>query len=617
MSLKWQGILFLLVSPLLWSQASPERIDSLKTQNLEEVVVIDSRLPLKRSQSGRIVERIDARTLSRFQGLDLAEVLRSKAGIDLLGSRSQLGQNLTTSIRGGRNDQVLILIDGIRVNDPSRIGTDFDLNFLPLEAIESIEILKGAAGTLYGSSAATGVINITTKKGAQQAKLSWQSSVGTLHSQKGGEGISAVENSIRYAGAKAKTDFNVFYSQRYADGMSSVSGGETDLFSRNNFGLSAGHQFSEVYKLRFSTNKDLIRSQYDGFDTSFSPADADNLLTTDQWRFGLQQSLQYNKGSLQLDVGYQTTERDFQSDFPIYYESSNLTLDLSNRYQFSKNLYSIVGYFYQQQKANIVAEETSSQNDVYANIVYTKAGFNLSLGSRFNTHDVYGSHLTYNFNPSYHFQLSERRSLKAVASIGTGFNTPSLYQLYDIYSGNEALEPEESQTQEIGLEYLFPSGRLSALYFNRTENPTLIYDFNTFKYGNSSDEVQYAGMEIQYENKISDLLAFNANYTLTETEGGDLRRIPKHAYRMGVVYSLTDNWVVSSDFSRTGERLAMDSVTTLEAYSLLDIRLQYSLQNPDAVVFINLTNALNEEYVEFLNYSSRGRNIMAGFRWQL
>ena len=151
MHFKKKGILFLLMSPLLWSQTSPVSIDSLKTQNLEEVVVIDSRLPLKRSQSGRIVERIEAPTLARFQGMDLAEVLRSKVGIDLLGSRSQLGQNLTTSIRGGRNDQVLILIDGIRVNDPSRIGTDFDLNYLPLEAIETIEILKGAAGTLYGS----------------------------------------------------------------------------------------------------------------------------------------------------------------------------------------------------------------------------------------------------------------------------------------------------------------------------------------------------------------------------------------------------------------------------------------------------------------------------------
>ena len=388
-------------------------MDSLNIQALDEVIVIDSRFPLKRSQSGRIVEKIDAQEIERFQGLDLAELLRTRGGIDILGSRSQLGQNLTTSIRGGRNDQVLILIDGVRVNDPSRIGTDFDLNFLPLEAIASIEILKGAAGTLYGSAASAGVINITTKKGQQDGQLSWRSSFGTLQSQEAIiEGITAVENSLRYSDVFGNTDVNLFYSQRYADGMSAVAGGENDLFARNNFGLNLGQQFSDNYSLRLSANKDFSRSEYDGFDASFIPADANNLLVSDQWRFALQQNLQYNKGELQLDLGYQSTERDFQSDFPVFYESTNLTLDLSNRYIFSDQLYSIVGYFTQQNTANIVDEEKSAQHDLYANLIYLVDGFNLNIGSRWNSHDIYGSHLTYNLNPSFNFELNEKRSLK-------------------------------------------------------------------------------------------------------------------------------------------------------------------------------------------------------------
>ena len=67
------------------------------------------------------------------------------------------------AIRGSNNYQVLILVDGVRVADPSRIDNDFDLNFLSLDQIDSIEILKGGASTLYGSAAAA-VINITTKK---------------------------------------------------------------------------------------------------------------------------------------------------------------------------------------------------------------------------------------------------------------------------------------------------------------------------------------------------------------------------------------------------------------------------------------------------------------------
>jgi vitamin B12 transporter len=62
--------------------------------------------------------------------------------------------------------------------------------------------------------------------------------------------------------------------------------------------------------------------------------------------------------------------------------------------------------------------------------------------------------------------------------------------------------------------------------------------------------------------------------------------------------------------------MAADGMTTLEAYSLVDIRAQYHLKKPNMTLFLNVTNALNTDYIEFVNYSSRGRNLMAGFRWE-
>ena len=149
-----------LVVQLLFAQQGTRVQDSLQggvdTKQLEEVVVIDTRFPTKRSQSGKPVIKINSETLQNFQGLGLSAVLKQYAGIEILGSQTYAGQNKTVSIRGGRNRQVLILIDGVRVSDPSRIDNDFNLNFLDLSQIESIEILKGASSTLYGSSAADG-----------------------------------------------------------------------------------------------------------------------------------------------------------------------------------------------------------------------------------------------------------------------------------------------------------------------------------------------------------------------------------------------------------------------------------------------------------------------------
>ncbi len=131
---------------------------------LDEVVLTDSRFPIKRTQSGKTVIKIGPKEINSFLGRDLSELLSSYVGINIIGSNSYSGQNLTYSFRGGRSKQVLVLVDGIRVSDPSRIDDDFNLNFLNIANIESIEIIKGATSTLYGSSAATGVINIITKK---------------------------------------------------------------------------------------------------------------------------------------------------------------------------------------------------------------------------------------------------------------------------------------------------------------------------------------------------------------------------------------------------------------------------------------------------------------------
>lgn len=121
-----------------------------KNYYLDEVVLTDSRFPIKRTQSGKTVIKIGQKEINSFLGRDLSELLSLYVGINIIGSNSYSGQNLTYSFRGGRSKQVLVIVDGIRVSDPSRIDDDFNLNFLNLANIESIEIIKGATSTLYG-----------------------------------------------------------------------------------------------------------------------------------------------------------------------------------------------------------------------------------------------------------------------------------------------------------------------------------------------------------------------------------------------------------------------------------------------------------------------------------
>lgn len=123
--------------------------------------------------------KISEKELKNFQGRNLSELLQTYGGINIIGSHSAAGQNLNFSILGGRNRQVFILIDGVGASDHSRIDSDFDLNFLNLSDVVSIEIIKGVASSLFGSLASTGVINITKRKFTKKLTVDLGSTVGS------------------------------------------------------------------------------------------------------------------------------------------------------------------------------------------------------------------------------------------------------------------------------------------------------------------------------------------------------------------------------------------------------------------------------------------------------
>ena len=95
---------------------------SITQESLDEVVVSDSRFELKRENSGKTVIKISKQEIENNQGRTISELINTKSGIEINGSRSNAGQNLGVYVRGGRNRQVLVLIDGIQVNDPSRFS---------------------------------------------------------------------------------------------------------------------------------------------------------------------------------------------------------------------------------------------------------------------------------------------------------------------------------------------------------------------------------------------------------------------------------------------------------------------------------------------------------------
>ena len=133
-----------------------------KLYELEEVEVTSSRAPLTLGQSARMVTVLDREAIAAAPAQSVNDLLKIAAGVDVR-QRGPIGAQTDISVRGGTNEQITILLNGININDPQtgHNAADFPVD---ISEIERIEVLEGPAGRVYGTSSLVGAINIVTRK---------------------------------------------------------------------------------------------------------------------------------------------------------------------------------------------------------------------------------------------------------------------------------------------------------------------------------------------------------------------------------------------------------------------------------------------------------------------
>ena len=597
---------------------------NIPEEAIEEVVVTDSRFELKRENSGKTVIKISQQEIENNQGRTLSELINTKSGIEINGSRSNAGQNLGVYVRGGRNRQVLVLIDGIQTGDPSELNGEYDFRLLNLNQIESIEIIKGAASTLYGSGAATAVISITTKKaGAKKVNAVFLSSLGTNQSHSDQNyNIADFNSNVSIGGTLDKFTYRTAFNQQYTDGISAAitDEDEKDPYSKYGVDVNLGYRFSNAFSLTVFGNFTDISTNYDG--GAF--LDADNAFKSKQSRGGISSEYTHTNGSIHINAAYSKYNREFISNYPSTLESKNYVLDVYNKYVFDKSFYTILGLNLIENEALFDEKETFSTVDPYANLVYVSDfGLNINAGGRLNNHSEYGSHFTYNINPSFTIKLDTDSYTKLFGSYSTSFIAPSLSQLFGLFGPNPDLNPEENKTIEGGVEFKLSNNfRVSALYFNREEENFFIYDF-TLGYMNSEDRVETQGVELEVNAKFLDHLALTANYTFVENKEDVAVKIPKHKANLQLGYDVSENTFASLSYQYTHDRLVNDFSTfpatpvILDRFSLVNLYCSHSVKNNKVKFFGGIDNILNEDYSDLLGFVSKGRNVRIGFKLTL
>ncbi|MCF8274330.1 MAG: TonB-dependent receptor [Flavobacteriaceae bacterium] len=636
------GILCLGISLAGFAQ---KQTDSTQVQQLDEVVITDSKFKLKRENSGKVITKITQVELQYQQGKSIAEIINATAGIEINGTKSNAGQNLNYYIRGGRNRQVLVLIDGVALTDASQISNDYDLRLLNANQVESIEILKGASSTLYGSGAATAVINIKLKEATNNTiSANFISVIGSNHSQNDSKfNAQDFRNSVSVNGTLNKFSYLASFGNQYTNGLSSLSSIETDTdaFNTINGNLKLGYKFSNAFKMNLYGSFDDFKAD---FDDTYSGYEIDDVSKTNQYRIGVSPEFKYKNGNITLNAAYNNTKRDISSSYPAIYKSESFVGDIFNRYQFNNKFYTVLGLNIQQNNMESFAipygslgfEQSINPNDAkftitdpYANLVYiSDLGFNINAGLRLNNHSTYGSHVVYSLNPSFKTNTNFGY-IKMLTSYSTAYITPSLYQLFEPSYGNVNLKPEENTTVEVGAELNIKDKALfSMVYYNRKE--TNFIDFvdlgsYVYQYNNIDKSFKASGIEFTGDFVLSKDIKIKGNATYTHVEEDLKVRIPEFKVNASILYELSNRTFMSMSYQFNDGRtdavfnditFATDQII-LNSYNLFDFYISHKLVNDKVMLFAHITNILNENYQELYGYSTRGRNISLGLNISL
>ena len=642
--------LFAPVLALAQTQApSPDEAGGAAAADGREVVVTATRYPLPIDQIGQSVTVLTTQDLRLDQETNVSDILARTPGVSFSRNGGP-GETTSLTIRGAESAQTVVLIDGVKVNDPTDPGAGYDFANLITGDISRIEVLRGAQSTLYGSEAIGGVVNIITAEPTKPLEGDAQVEGGSF-----GTGYAKVG----IGGKEDRFDWRIGAYYNSTDGVSAFDkafgGKEDDGF--HTAGVSARFRYDLTPTLQFDQRAYFTasRNEFDGFDNpTFTFGDDAEFGRTQQVveYTGLNLSLfdgrLKNRLAFEYDGSDRRNEDPEQADtkFTFLAQGRATTVEYEGTYAIApgyqmvfgaqserstinaQSPYYILNFGDLPTKANVT--DTSGYGQLTGEVI---PGLTLTGGVRYDGNSSFGDHVTGQASAAY--KLDDGNTILR-ASFGQGFKAPSLYQLYSEY-GNGALRPETSNAWDAGIEQRFFSGRmvLQATYFGReTKNlidfvncpgpdplcPSHLVFFGVY---DNVARAEAEGIELQGTWRATDRLTVTANYTFDDTEdrspGSDeadkqLARRPKNSANLDAGYLWPIKLRTDVAVRYAGDSFDDDAhAVLLKSYTLLDLRAAYPLRD-NLELYGRIENLTDQHYETTYQYGTLGRAAYGGVR---
>lgn len=630
----------------LATAASAQTASPVAIASVSELVVTATRSPQEADKVGQSLYVLDSAAIKAAQTVDVSTLLATTPGVSF-SRNGGIGGSTSVRIRGAEADQTVVVIDGVKLNDPSTAGGGYNFANLLAGDIGGIEILRGAQSTLWGSQAIGGVVNIITAQATEPFEAN-------LTAEGGSMGTSYFRAA---AGGKSERLAWRLAAGRYdTDGVSSYRfGKEKDGYE--NTGVSGRAVFTATDALSFDLRGVYSkgRNDFDGFPPpTYSFGDTREYGETEEFvGYGAVNFALFG-GALTNRIAYGYTRTDRQNTNP---DQAVTTTTFDARGENKRWEYQGVWTINDAWTATFGGEtedasmRTVSPSAFSPNPPVTRAkagidglyaqvqgevisGLNLTAGLRRDSHDTFGDATLGQLAAAW--SLNDGNTVLR-ASFGQGFKAPTLYQLYSEY-GNTALQAEEADGWDAGIEQRFAERfMVRATYFNRdtdnqidffscaaTATNPLCFVKGVKRSGFYANTAQTKAHGVELEG-AADLgpLEVSANYTWTDTEnaspgnvnrGKQLARRPEHQANIQATYTWENKASLGGSIRYVGASFdnAANSYV-LQSYTLLDLRASYPV-NETFELYGRVENAFDDDYETTRNYSSLGRGVYAGVR---
>ena len=604
-----------------------------------DVVVTANRTVQELNRVAASITVLDQAAIERAQTPAIAELLTQTPGV-AYSRNGGIGGVGSVYIRGAEGHHTVILVDGVKLNDPSTTQGGFNFGNLTVGDTARIEVLRGAQSTLWGSQAIGGVVNIITAAPSTPFE-------GNLLAEAGARGTTQFRAGV--GGASDHLNWRLAASRYDTDGLSAQSiGTEKDGFTNNTVSGRVDLKITDAISLDLRSSWNDSTGDYDGWNgDSREYAETEELVAYG----GLNISLMEGRFLNRLAYSYTETERQFYNpDNAIQTNTfdsigKNKRFEYQGSFAFTDDLNATFGF--ESERAQMRSRSPSDfapnpaynlgradQDSVYGQVQWTTLpGLTLTAGVRYDDHAQYGDHTTGQLAAAW---VINDGATTLRAGWGQGFRAPGLYELYSDY-GNLALQPETFDAWEAGIEHRFGNkAALGVTYFAReadneiryrgcsagaTDPLCLVNGNQRWGYYDNIQKTEAQGVEVFGRWSPITALTFSGNYSWTDArnasgvnDGKRLARRPEHMANLSADYHFSQGLNTGVSVRYAGKAFDSESnAVALDDYTLVDLRVSYAVRQ-GVELYGRIENLFDTDYETVRGFGTAGRGAFGGVR---